>query len=145
MNAVDEGSAAVQTSRTFDGSTSTLAEARQMVADTLSGAFVAAESIERARLVVSELASNAIEFAPGVDYTVTVECAERAIAFSITVRSRADLADIPADGTLATDEPGHLVLRGRGLAIVRTLSQSMTFSQNPDGTLDIVAVIIAGS
>ena len=141
MNALDEGAAALRISRTFAGATATLDTARRLVADVLLDQAVPAEPVERARLVVSELASNAIEFAPGADYTVTLERATSATAVSITVRSRAVRTDVPGEGTMATDEPGDLVLRGRGLAIVRTLSESVTVSENRDGTIDITATL----
>jgi anti-sigma regulatory factor (Ser/Thr protein kinase) len=89
---------------------------------------------ERAALIVSELSSNAIQNSPGLSYHLQIERVDDDHA-EISVRNR------PADTLPPAREqwrPGNdlslkeLSLRGRGLAIVDSLSEEVTIDHLGD-------------
>ncbi len=86
---------------------------------------------ERAALIVSELASNALQASPGLPYSVVVSPVDNDHV-AISVRNRAtDNLPPPREkwrpaGNLSLKE---LSLRGRGLAIVDSLSEDLTIER----------------
>ena len=109
--------------RHYEGEAATLRAARRDVLSWLDerGADEAAK--QRAALIVSELATNALQASPGQTYTVQVAFVDDDHA-AISVRNHASGGRPPAH------EHWHLTdrtsLRGRGLAIVKSLSEDVT-------------------
>ncbi len=128
-------------SRTFAGRTGTLESARSLVADFVAEQGASTESSEIARLIVSELATNAVEFAPDTDYAVAAERTGEAEQILITVRSMGEPSDVPGHGRFPADTEGRIATRHRGLAIVHAVSESVSTSANDDGTIDITVVL----
>lgn len=128
-------------SRTFAGTTGTLESARSLIADFVAEQGASTESSEIARLVVSELATNAVEFAPDTNYAVAAERAGEAEQISITVRSMGEPDDVPGHGRFPVNNEGRIAARHRGLAIVHAVSESVSTSANDDGTIDITVVL----
>ena len=102
--------------------------ARTDVVGWLSGLDADEGTKERAALIVSELCSNAIQNSSGSAYSLEVERLDEDTA-AISVRNRPDDKLPPARelwrpaGDLSLKE---LSLRGRGLAIVDSLSEEVT-------------------
>ena len=98
-------------SRSWPALPDSVAGVRDFVTTELSP-YLSAQSVEGARVVASELATNAVQHA-GTPFSVTVDWAGDAVRLLVT-----DGADsIPVAG-----EPGPLELRGRGLLLVDALS-----------------------
>lgn len=112
-----------------------------MVAEFVEELGASAETGQLARLIVSELATNALEFAPGADYRVSAERSDDPERVSITVRSVGQTGDVPDHGKFPANEGGRAAMRNRGLAIVHTVSDSVSTVANGDGTIDITAVL----
>jgi anti-sigma regulatory factor (Ser/Thr protein kinase) len=109
--------------RSYQGGTASLRDARQDVVGWL-GTFGADEATqERAALVVSELASNAIQASPSSAYRLR---ATRTAADTVTISIRnTSEATSPPDRDLW--RPADvLASRGRGLSIVDSLSDDVT-------------------
>lgn len=141
MNTVDD---IARQSKIHAGETSTLDAARRGVVAFLTAHDMPAAVQDWARLVVSELATNAIQFSPGSPYTVGVELTADRRTTTLAVRSVGTAKDIPL-GTLPTDDPdGRLGSSGRGLKIVRAMSGSLDVVDNRDGTISVVASRPAG-
>ncbi|GJM39554.1 MAG: hypothetical protein DHS20C19_29210 [Acidimicrobiales bacterium] len=102
---------------TYEGSTATINGARQQVGAWMSAQGCVTADVEIAQLVVSELASNAIEASAPEPYHVTASWQGRRIR--LAVASPADAVLIP-DPALWGPE-SVLAPRGRGLAIVQAL------------------------
>lgn len=137
MNAVGGGVTRVLCA--FPGETASLEPARLLVCEFLMGQGYEGRVLDVAKLIVSELATNAIQFSPAEDYTVVVELAAEARTASIGVRSTGARTDIP-DPAESTDKmPDTLAVRGRGLAIVRGISEAVRVVGNDDGTVSVTA------
>ena len=114
-------------SRAYDGDLRTLRQARTDVIDWLSGQGADEGTQERGALIVSELCSNAIQNSPGLSYDLKVVRVDDTA--EISVRNRPIDKQPPARelwrpaGDLSLRE---LSLRGRGLAIVDSLSEEVT-------------------
>jgi anti-sigma regulatory factor (Ser/Thr protein kinase) len=109
--------------RDYEGEAATLRTARRDVLSWLTDLDADEDTKERAALIVSELATNALQASPGLTYTVRV------------VRDNDDFASISVrNHAVASRPPGrdrwHLAdrtsLRGRGLAIVASLADEVT-------------------
>jgi anti-sigma regulatory factor (Ser/Thr protein kinase) len=120
--------------RVYDGDLRTLHAARRDVVDWLTVQGADEGTKERAALIVSELCSNAIQNSPGSAYEMEVirfgdDCA------AISVRNRpTEKLPPPRElwrpvGDLSLKE---LSLRGRGLAIVDSLSEEVTIEHLGD-------------
>lgn len=115
--------------RDYDGEAATLRAARHDVLTWLSGRGADEATLQKAALIVSELATNALQAAPGQTYRVSIglvdaECAE------ISVRNQANGARPPdRDRWRFADRSS---LRGRGLAIVSSLSEDVTVDADHD-------------
>jgi anti-sigma regulatory factor (Ser/Thr protein kinase) len=111
----------------YDGDLGTLHAARQQVVEWLAAQGADEATLEHAALIVSELCSNAIQNSAGSAYELDVE---RVGDFAeIKVRNRPTDKLPPAReswrpaGDVSLKE---LSLRGRGLAIVDSLSEEIT-------------------
>jgi anti-sigma regulatory factor (Ser/Thr protein kinase) len=120
-------------SRAYDGDLRTLRQARTDVITWLSGQGADEETQERGALIVSELCSNAIQNSPGSAYTLKIVRVDDTA--EISVRNRPIDKQPPARelwrpaGDLSLRE---LSLRGRGLAIVDSLSEEVTIEHRGD-------------
>lgn len=112
--------------RTFAGRTSSIGEARRFVRDAV--AAVVAEPGCRGELggdlelSVSELVTNAVEYAPDQAVTVMVDISEPTVV--ISVRSARTSSGIADPSTWAGPLPA--MRTGRGLAIVRSVSDDVS-------------------
>lgn len=120
--------------RVYDRDLRTLQTARRDVVDWLTAQDADVETKERAALIVSELCSNAIQNSMGLTYVMEVVRLEDHFA-TISVRNR-PTAKLPPPrelwrpvGDLSLKE---LSLRGRGLAIVDSLSEDVTIEHLDD-------------
>lgn len=99
-----------------------VAAAREFVAAQLDP-HLSAQAVEGARVVASELATNAVMHA-GTPFTVTVEWAGDEVLVRVTDGS---------DGVPVPGAPGDLELRGRGLLLVDALSEAWGVSEEAGG------------
>ena len=112
----------------YKGDLATLRSARRDVVEWLARQGADEETKDRAALIVSELTSNAIQAAPGLPYHLLVTRVDHDSA-SISVRNHPTRGLPPArqQWRAPSDLPlGELALRGRGLAIVDSLSEDVT-------------------
>ena len=118
--------------RTWDADASNIAAARHFVALQLATHGVD-DAIPDARLVVSELATNAVRHA-GSRFTVTVDVTDGAVLVSVTDPSSA--LPSPVHATSLHDS-------GRGLGIVAELSANWGVTPEPHGGKSVWALIAA--
>ena len=126
----------VALNREYDGDSSTLRAARSDVVSYLRAHKVAQDLQERAQLVVSELASNAIEAAPGVDYGVRASVVDDG-SVVISVTSTTEQGGPPpreAWGPADARAP-----RGRGLMIVGELTDRVEIERSEIDTIVVTA------
>ena len=121
--------------REYAGESHTLRWARRDVVDWLNEVGVDRETTERASLIASELATNAIQVAPGVQYQLRARAMTRTTA-SIAIRSRSAGAVPPPRASWRPVD--DLAIRGRGLSIVEALSDEVTVETN-DGDVVVTA------
>lgn len=105
--------------RSYSGTTDTLNQARCDLVELLqmNGLHVV---VADAELVLSELASNAVEASPHTNYRVFVELADDTLLVAVTNNSKAAL---PAEADRIPEDV--LAPQGRGLMIVHALSDSV--------------------
>jgi anti-sigma regulatory factor (Ser/Thr protein kinase) len=119
--------------REYDGDLVTLRAARAAVIDWLAGLGADDDTRERAALIVSELSSNAIQAAPGRTYSLQVRLDDGCA--TISVRNSPTGSRPPARESWRP-EPAtqlrNLLPRGRGLAIVDSLSEDVTVEHHGD-------------
>jgi anti-sigma regulatory factor (Ser/Thr protein kinase) len=114
--------------RDYDGDLATLRTVRRDVTEWLAELGADDETKERAALVVSELTSNAVQAAPGRTYNLQVTRLDDGSA-AISVRNRPIGSRPPARELwrpAPATPPRKLLPRGRGLAIVDSLSEDVT-------------------
>ena len=116
---VPEGMQSPSLERSYAGTTETLNQAR-IDLSVLLGNHGHQALIADAQLVLSELISNAVEASPGEPYEVTARVGQHHVQIEVTNISTAQLPDRedwqPKD---------VLAPQGRGLSIVRALSESV--------------------
>ena len=118
--------------REYAGEYHTLRRARRDVVDWLNEVGADRETTERASLIASELATNAIQVAPGVLYQLRARAMTRNTA-AIAIRSRsAGAVPPPRASWRPVDE---LAIRGRGLSIVEALSDEVTVETDGDDVI----------
>lgn len=110
--------------RSYPGSTDSLNPARLELADWLDEQQLEAVT-DDAQLVLSELASNAIEATPAREYHVVVSADDAYLSVAVSNEYANELP--PRHEWAPTDV---LAARGRGLAIVRTLSYDVTVTSD---------------
>ncbi len=125
-----------QLEREYEGTTGTLRAARSDVVSWLNGHQVDHDLQERAALVLSELASNAVQASPGNAFSLRMSFADDG-SVVMAVTSRTD-----RDGPPPRDDWGPatiLATRGRGLLIVGKLSDHVDVDQPAAGTIVVTA------
>lgn len=121
--------------REYDGTTGTLRAARNDVVGFLK-AHVADEDLhERAELVVSELATNAIQASPGVAYALHVAFRDGSVVLAVTSFTRHD-APPPREAWGPTTARAP---RGRGLLIVDGLTDGVAVDRPSHDTIVVTA------
>lgn len=123
--------------RQYDGDLTTLRTARHDVVDWLAKHGADEDTRDRAALIVSELTSNAIQAAPGSSYSLQVDRVDGRWAV-ISVRNR-PINGLPPPRERWVTPTGvplrELSVRGRGLAIVDSLSEEVTVEQEGDAVV----------
>jgi anti-sigma regulatory factor (Ser/Thr protein kinase) len=118
------------------GSTATINTARCAADDWLAQRGAGDDLRYRVALVVSELASNAVQAAPSRPYELSMAAtAADSVTISVT---NSDVNDAPPP----KDHwgPGDVLApRGRGLAIVDTLADEVIVDRSRGGTVTVVA------
>jgi anti-sigma regulatory factor (Ser/Thr protein kinase) len=118
----------------YEGDLVTLRAARRAVIEWLAGLGADDDTRERAALIVSELSSNAIQAAPGRTYSLQLARVDDGSA-TISVRNH-PTGSVPPARESWHREPAtqlrNLLPRGRGLAIVDSLSEDVTVEHHGD-------------
>ncbi len=121
---------------TYRGSTDSLNAARSDVGELLAARGVDHESIQRAKLVVGELTSNAVRASPGRRYQVDAELVDDT-TLVVAVRNQARGSSIPPPDQWQPAD--RLASRGRGLAIVEAISDSVEVAELANGMIEVEA------
>jgi anti-sigma regulatory factor (Ser/Thr protein kinase) len=127
--------------REYEGATSTLHSARSDVTDCLRHHVADTDVQERAQLVVSELATNAIQASPGTSYRLRVLLAAGgSVVMEVTSSTGRDTPP-PRDlwGPATAIAP-----KGRGLMIVGKLTDEVGIEQPVAGTIVVTATLRSG-
>lgn len=115
--------------REYAGESATLRAARSDVVDFLLECGANGETVESASLIASELASNAIQAAPGMPYRLQIRIVDGNAA-SLSVQNHTRGGTPPTrDQWRPVDD---LAIRGRGLSIVDSLSDEVTVELDGD-------------
>jgi len=124
--------------REYQGTTDTLRSARTEVGDRLADRCLGLDIRERAELVVSELASNAVQAAPGSPYRllVAIESDESVV---IALTSTASQGGPPPRAEWGPSNV--LAPTGRGLLIVDELSDAVNVQRPTGGKLVVTATL----
>ncbi len=122
---------------TYAGGSASLNDARGAVAGLVAAVGAGSETVERARLLVSELTSNAVQAAPDEPYQLTASVDQDVLV--VEVRNRGDVEDLPAEGRWKLEDV--LAARGRGLSIVEALADRVTVSAIDGGWLAVTATL----
>jgi anti-sigma regulatory factor (Ser/Thr protein kinase) len=123
--------------RDYEGEATTLRVARRDVLAWLAARGVDEATKQRAALIVSELATNALQASPGQTYTVQVAFVDDHHA-TISVRNHTSGGHPPAREHWQLADRSSL--RGRGLAIVKSLSEDVTVDTD-HGAVVVTALI----
>jgi anti-sigma regulatory factor (Ser/Thr protein kinase) len=124
--------------REYDGTTSTLRAARTDMVACLTEQDVDDDLRERAELVLSELASNAVQASPGNPYKLRLSLdADGALVMSLT--SRAHNGGPPPRGSWGPS--AVLAPSGRGLMIVDELSDVVNVERPAEDTVVVTATL----
>ena len=121
----------------YTGGSASLDDARRTVAELVASAGGSHESVERARLLVSELTTNALQAAPDQSYELAASVDRDVLV--VEVRNRGDVEDLPAQEHWKLDDV--LAVRGRGLSIVRALAQRVSVKAVEGGWLAVTATL----
>lgn len=124
---------------TYEGSTATINGARHDIGRWMTAQGCALADVEVAQLVVSELASNAIEASAPEPYHVTASWQGRRVRLAVS--SAADAVLIP-DPALWGPET-VLAPRGRGLAIVQALVDDVAITDEKGRATVTVLISVA--
>jgi len=124
--------------REFQGTTDTLGVARSEVVGRLADRRFGDDIRERAELVVSELASNALQASPGAPYRlcVAIDLDESVV---IAVTSDASEGGLPPRAQWGPSNV--LAATGRGLMIVDELSDSVQVQRPRGGKIVVTATL----
>ncbi len=126
----------------YEGVTSTLRAARNDVVAWLAARDVDQDLQDRAQLVLSELATNAVQASPGTPYVLRLSMAEAgSVVMAVTSASNAGTPPPRESWGPATT----LAARGRGLLIVGRLSAEVDVEQPADGTVVVTATLRSGA
>jgi anti-sigma regulatory factor (Ser/Thr protein kinase) len=128
--------------RDYDGTSSTLRDARKDVVGWLLDCGFDRDLQDRAALVVSELATNAVQASPGITYGVQLQRVGDRSA-TLVVTSRTEFQRPPPRehwGPAST-----LAARGRGLMIVEQLSDGVEVDLPSRDTVVVTATFRSSS
>lgn len=114
--------------RSFAGTTGSLTESRHAVAESIADRDFDQDVVDKAVLAVNEMTTNAVEASPGADYQVVV--AVDGDDLILKVRNRAPSTEIPDSDDWGPN--GILAGRGRGLAIVGAIAESVEVVEGAD-------------
>ncbi|MEO8267571.1 MAG: ATP-binding protein [Ilumatobacteraceae bacterium] len=121
--------------REYAGNSSTLHEVRSDVVASLRSSIVDSDLEARAQLVVSELATNAIQASPGRRYGLVVHVGtDRSVVVQVISRSERGPPLREAWGPETAT-----AVSGRGLLIVGKLSDEVEIAQPASGTVVVTA------
>lgn len=109
--------------REYAGEPATLRSARRDVVNFLTECGADGQTVERASLIASELASNAIQAGPGKHYELRVRVVDPNAA-SLSVKNHTTGAVPPPQAKWRPVD--DLAITGRGLSIVESLSDEVT-------------------
>lgn len=115
--------------REYAGESSSLRTARRDVVDFLLECGADGQTVEKASLIASELASNAIQAAPGVPYHLRIRIVDPNAA-SLSVRNHTSGGAVPTPDRWRPVDAA--AISGRGLAIVDSLSDEVTVEVDGD-------------
>ena len=115
--------------REYAGDAMTLRVARRDVVDFLTECGADYQTVERASLIASELATNAIQAAPGRPYEVRVRVVDPNAA-SLSIRNQTTGTVPPPRATWRPVD--DLAIRGRGLSIVESLADEVSVEFGTD-------------
>jgi len=124
--------------REYQGTTDTLRVARTEAGDRLADRHLGLDIRERAELVVSELASNAVQASPGTPYRlfVAIESDESVV---IALTSNASQGGPPPRAEWGPSNV--LAPTGRGLLIVDELSDAVNVQRPAGGQIVVTATL----
>jgi anti-sigma regulatory factor (Ser/Thr protein kinase) len=124
--------------REYAGTTTSLRSARHDVIEVLRAHLPADQELrDRAELVVSELATNAIQAAPGTSFGLCVSLSgDCSVAIAITNYTLRD-GGLPPRSAWGPAYPS--APRGRGLMIVAELTDEVEVEQRAAGTVVVTA------
>lgn len=91
--------------------------ARTFAVDFLTAHRIDDDTVDTARLLISETVTNAVRYADRGDITVTIEVGDKQVTFTVTDAGRASAA-----AGIESCEHGDEVEHGRGWEIIRELS-----------------------
>ncbi len=124
--------------REYQGVTGTLRAARNDLVDCLEVHGIDQDLRDRAQLVLSELATNAVEASPGSPFVVRLSIGDgRSLVLEVTSRTDAGTPPPREIWGPATS----LAARGRGLLIVGSLSAEVDVDQPAAGTVVVKATL----
>jgi anti-sigma regulatory factor (Ser/Thr protein kinase) len=126
--------------REYDGTTGTLRVARNDLLSCLKAQLIDDDVQERAQLVVSELATNAIQASPGSPFGLQVSVSEDG-SVHLSVTSSTDTDGPPPRNAWGPVHP--IAVRGRGLLIVGKLTDEVDISHPTPGTIVVTATFHA--
>lgn len=115
--------------REYAGDAVTLRSARHDVVDWLNQHQADSDTTEQASLIVSELASNAIQASPGISYRLRLVRVGDGFA-ELSITNRTSGTPLPSLGNRRLAD--FSALRGRGLSIVDSLSDEVTIETITD-------------
>ena len=124
--------------RVYDGTSSTLRDARNDAAGWLRQHGLGPELQQRAALVLSELATNAVQASPGCDYSVQLTIdRDRAAIIAVTSHTSYE-QPLPREHW---GPPSRLALRGRGLMIVSESAEDVAVDLPNRDTVVVTATL----
>jgi anti-sigma regulatory factor (Ser/Thr protein kinase) len=124
--------------RDYAGNSGTLRDVRSDVVASLRSSIIDPDLQERAQLIVSELATNAIQASPGRRYGLVVHVApDRSVVLQIT--STGGQHALPSRDAWGPESAS--AVRGRGLMIVGALSEEVEIAQPASGTVVVTATL----
>jgi anti-sigma regulatory factor (Ser/Thr protein kinase) len=125
--------------REYDGTTSTLRAARSDMVACLSDQDIDEDLRERAELVLSELASNAVQASPGNPYKLRLSLdADGTLVMALTSRAH-NGGGPPPQGSWGPS--AVLAPSGRGLMIVDELSDRVNVERPAEDTVVVTATL----
>ncbi len=134
----EQSRGAIVLDRAYAGESGTLRDVRHDVVACLRASIVDQELEERAQLVVSELATNAIQASPGTMYDIRVSLGSD---HSVVVRVSSWRGRGVPPAREAWGPATDVAVRGRGLLIVAKLSDEVEVEQPTAGTVVVTVTL----